>query len=245
MYGVLRASMTAAVDAELIVRSPCRGIKLPADRRAQPRFLSVDELHALADAMPVEYRPMVYIAGVLGLRFSEVAGLRVRAVDFLRGTVAVVETVAEVEGRVMIADVKTKSSRRLITAPNEVTDMLAEHMARRGRPGPDEFVFVAPMGGPLRASHFRKRVWTPAVTRAGLDGLTFHGLRHSAAGLMIELGAHPRVIQQRLGHASVRTTLDVYGAVLPSVDENVSTGLGSLLSRSSRGLSAASNALNH
>ncbi|MEO8696894.1 MAG: tyrosine-type recombinase/integrase [Acidimicrobiales bacterium] len=59
-------------------------------------------------------------------------------------------------------------------------------------------------------------MWVPAVRRAGLDGLTFHALRHSAADLMIELGAHPRVIHQRLGHASVRTTLDVYGAALPA-----------------------------
>jgi integrase len=67
------------------------------------------------------------------------------------------------------------------------------------------------------------------VKAAGLEGLTFHGLRHSAVGLMIELGAHPRVIQQRMGHSSIRTTFDVYGSVLPSVDEAVTAGLGDLL----------------
>ena len=46
---------------------------------------------------------------------------------------------------------------------------------------------------------------------------------------MIELGAHPRVIQQRMGHASIRTTFDVYGSVLPAVDEAVTAGLGELL----------------
>ena len=118
-------------------------------------------------------------------------------------------------------------------------DMLAEHLARRGRPGPDELVFVSPEGEPLRASHFRRRVWAPAVELADLPGLTFHGLRHSAAGLMIELGAHPRVIQQRLGHASGRTTIDAYGRVLPEVDDRVTAGLGDLVS-GFRGLAAAS-----
>ena len=89
--------------------------------------------------------------------------------------------------------------------------MLAAHLARRGRPGPNELVFVAADGGPLRAGNVRSRVWVPAVKAAGLEGLTFHGLRHPAVGLMIELGAHPRVIQQRMGHASIRTTFDVYG----------------------------------
>lgn len=122
-------------------------------------------------------------------------------------------------GRVLIADTKTKGSRRSASAPEEIVDLLAEHLARRNRPAPDEFVFVSPHGGPLRANHFRKRVFIPAVKRAGLDGLTFHGLRQSAVGFMIALGPHPRVMQQRMGHASVRTTLvrttlDVYGSVL-------------------------------
>ncbi len=52
---------------------------------------------------------------------------------------------------------------------------------------------------------------------------------NSAVGFMIELGAHPRVIQQRMGHSSIRTTFDVYGSVLPAVDEAVTAGLGELL----------------
>jgi integrase len=93
-------------------------------------------------------------------------------------------------------------------------------------------VFVAPDGGPLRASNYRNRVWRPAVERAGLEGLTFHGLRHSAVGLMIELGAHIEAIKQRMGHSSIRVTSDVYGSLLPSVDESVTAGLGELLRRS-------------
>jgi integrase len=105
-YGVLRAVLVAAVEADLIGRSPCRGIRLPIeDRRRAPRFLGAEELHRLAAAMPIDYWPMVYVAGVLGLRWSEVAGLRVGRVDFLRRSVSVVETVAEVEGRLVFADV--------------------------------------------------------------------------------------------------------------------------------------------
>lgn len=76
-YGVFRAVLAAAVEADLISRSPCRGIRLPSTDRQPPRVLTADELHRLAAAMPVEWRPMVYVAGILGLRWSEVAGLRV------------------------------------------------------------------------------------------------------------------------------------------------------------------------
>ncbi|HZB40723.1 MAG TPA: hypothetical protein VE487_07150, partial [Ilumatobacter sp.] len=57
-YGVLRGVLSAAVDAEVIARSPCRGIRLGSTRRGEPRHISADELHELADAMPVEYRAM-------------------------------------------------------------------------------------------------------------------------------------------------------------------------------------------
>jgi integrase len=233
-YGVLRAVLSAAVDAELIARSPCRAIRLENTRRGEPRHISAEELHELADAMPVEYRAMVYVAGVLGLRWSEVAGQRVGRVDFLRRSLTVAETLTEVEGQPRFDEPKTRASRRTITVPPVVLSELSQHLTRRGRPGPDELVFVAPDGGPLRASNFRQRVWSPALRRAGLDGLHFHHLRHSAAALMIEAGAHIETIKRRLGHSSIRVTSDVYGSLLPSVDEEVASDLDGLLGGSSR-----------
>ncbi len=238
-YGVLRAILSAAVEADLLAVSPCRGVSLPAHARREIRFLSADELERLASAMPGEYRPMAYLAGVLGLRWSEVAGLRVGRIDFLRRRLEITETCAEVDGKIVFADVKTRSSRRTLNVPEFVVDVLSEHLACRGKPEPDALVFVAPEGGPLRRSTFRTRVFDPAVKRAELDGLTFHGLRHTAAGLLIEAGAHIETIKQRLGHSSIRVTSDVYGSLLPSVDEGVTTALEqrfAKFSRTNRGL---------
>jgi integrase len=67
------------------------------------------------------------------------------------------------------------------------------------------------------------------VKKAGLEGIHPHGLRHTAAGLLTQLGAHPKLIQQRMRHASIRTTFDVYGAVLPSLDDAVVKDLDKLI----------------
>ena len=232
-YGVLRAVLNAAVAADLIARSPCRGIKLPAAGRTHPiRFLSPEELVRLADAMPAEYRPMVYLAGVLGLRWSEIAGLRVGRLDLMRRTLHVAETLSEVEGVVMAADVKSRAGRRTLELPSFVVAMLADHLAGRGLTGaePDALVFASPDGGPLRPANFRSRVWGPAVRAAGFEGegLTFHHLRHSAVGLLIDANAALAVMQKRMGHASIRTTLDVYGHVLPATDHATTTHLEGL-----------------
>jgi integrase len=233
-YAVLRAILNAAVEADLIRRSPCRGIRMPPPKRREIRFVSPIELERLADAVPLEYRPMVYVAGVLGLRWSEVAGLRVGRIDLSARTLSVVETLAEVEGQVAFAEVKSPASRRTISMPRFLTSMLAKHLLRRGRPGPEELTFVSPNGGPLHAGNFRTRIWAPAVEQAGLEGLTFHGLRHSAAGLLISLGAPDHLLQQRMGHSSSRVTRDVYGHVLPTVDEAVVSDIDEVFGNPSR-----------
>ncbi|HEU5306146.1 MAG TPA: tyrosine-type recombinase/integrase [Acidimicrobiia bacterium] len=222
-YGVLRTILRSAVDTDLIAQSPCRGVRLPPDTKRR-RFLSADELIRLAQASPVEYRAMVFLAGVLGLRWSEIAGLRVSRIDLARRTLEVAETCAEVNGRISFAEPKTAASRRTLRVPEFLAALLAEHLASRGHPGPDALVFVAPQGGPLRRTTFRTRVFQPAVRRAELDGITFHELRHTSAGLMIEMGAHIEAIKQRLGHSTIRVTSDVYGSLLPTVDESITAG---------------------
>ena len=131
----------------------------------------------------------------------------------------ITETLAEVRGHLQFADVKTKAARRTLDVPDFLAVMLAQHLAARGVDGrkPDALVFVSAGGGPLRATHFRKRVWAPAAKAASLEGqgLTFHHLRHSAVGFLIAVNAPPRVIQRRMGHSSIRVTFDVYGSVLP------------------------------
>jgi integrase len=224
-YGVLSAVFNAAVEADMIARSPCRGIVLATAPRRERPTLSPEELARLAAELPERYRPMVYLAGVLGLRWSEIVGLRLQRVNFLDRTLTVSETVAEVGGKLLIgADTKSRASQRTIAVPPFILEMLAEHLARRGRPGPDEFVFLGPKGGLLRRS-FEARHFLPAAERAGLDGLSFHGLRHAAASLLIESGEHPRVVQHRLGHATARLSMELYSHVSNASDRAVASRL--------------------
>ena len=134
-----------------------RGVNLPAHSRKEIRFLSADELERLARAIPEAYRPMVFLAGVLGLRWSQVAGLRVDRIDFERKRLEISETCAEVDGKIVFADVKTRSSRRTLNVPKFVIDMLSVHLARRGTPKPDALVFLAPEGGALHRTAHRGR----------------------------------------------------------------------------------------
>ncbi len=75
------------------------------------------------------------------------------------------------------------------------------------------------MGGPIRRTNFRRRIWKPAVEASVGEPCTFHDLRHSHAAILIAQGEYPKVIQERLGHASIKTTLDTYGHLFDGLDE--------------------------
>ena len=177
----------------------------------------------------------------IGARFDKdqwQEALRVGRVNFLRRTVTVSETINEVGSVIVHGEPKTAASGRTVSVPPMVIEELAAHLSRRASVDRGDLVFTSPNGQPLRRKHFRNRVWLPAISEAGFEDLTFHGLRHSAAGLMIQLGTHPRVIQKRLGHSSIRTTMDVYGSVPEDVDSEVIEGLDALLDVERRDQSA-------
>ncbi|WP_311966377.1 tyrosine-type recombinase/integrase [Arsenicicoccus cauae] len=98
----------------------------------------------------------------------------------------------------------------------------------RGK-GPEELVFTSPRGGPLRLNNWRRRVFDPAVERAGLVDLTPHDLRHTAASLAIASGANVKAVQQMRGHTSAAMTLDVYAGVFPDDLDAVGRSLDALV----------------
>ncbi|MDP8931375.1 MAG: site-specific integrase, partial [Actinomycetota bacterium] len=132
---------------------------------------------------------------------------------------------------------KTAAGRRAVSIPGALADLLAEQLARPmvQRTG---LVFPSPLGEPLRRSDFTRRVWAPATEALGLDGLRFHDLRHTAVALAIRQGAHPKAIQERMGHSSVTVTLDRYGHLYEGLDGQIAASLDEVL-RNSRGLAAA------
>ena len=230
---ILAKVMRAAVEAGLISRSPCDGIRLPPEDRRHMRFLTPEEVAALADAVGPDWECLIYTAAYTGLRWGELAGLRVGRVDLDRRTIAVVEQLNELSGRMEWGPPKTAAGRRAVSLPARLAEMLATQLERPmvARSG---LVFPTPLGEPMRRSNFARRVWTPAVEKLGLHRLRFHDLRHTAVALAISKGAHPKALQERMGHSSVTVTLDRYGHLYDGLDGQIANALNDLLRSVSR-----------
>ena len=95
----------------------------------------------------------------------------------------------------------------------------------------DQFVFTTELGDPIRRTAFSERIWRPALKRAGLSGVTMHGLRHFYASLLIRHGESVKTVQARLGHASAAETLDTYSHLWPDSDDRTRAAVDSVLGR--------------
>jgi integrase len=205
---VLSGMLAAAVRDQRISRNPCDGVSLPRLEAKTQRFLDHTQLQQLSDAAG-RYRVMVLVLGLAGLRIGECTALHVADVDLLRRRLKVTRSVSEIGGELVWSTPKTHQSRD-VPIGRYLADLLAEEIAGKG---PDDLLFCAPEGGPLRPRNWRRRVWDPAVAATGLTGLTPHDLRHTAASLAISSGAKVKHVQRMLGHQSAAMTLDVYASL--------------------------------
>ena len=224
IHRVLSLVLDLAVKDQRLSRNVATGVNLPRVVKHEHRYLTHDQVEGLADACgyPTDpskhssydtrtnetYRLVVLFLAYTGVRFGEMAALRVARLDLLRQRTAIVASVTPVQGQGLVWGTTKTHQRREVPIPASVVGELAHHVAHKRQ---DDLVFAGiRRGSPLRVSTFRKP-FDAAAAAIGMPGLHPHQLRHTAASLAIAAGADIKVVQQMLGHASATMTLDTYG----------------------------------
>jgi integrase len=179
--------------------------------------LTVQQVQALADAMPVRNRAMVIAQAGLGLRIGELLALRVEDVDFLRRIVRIQWKIAP--GTQVRAVPKTPRSRRTVPLPTVVADALAAHIAAFP-PGANGWIFTSSAGAVYWQDYYATRVFGAAVERLGLPaGTTTHDLRHHYASVLLAAGESVVAVAERLGHENATLVLKTYGHLMPDSED--------------------------
>lgn len=207
---VLSASLKQAVHDGRIGRNPVNGVKVPAERPRQPRFLTRDELLDLAAAAEARWSRaglIVLVLGLTGMRWGELVALQVSDINFVKHRITIRRSATEVRGKLVTGTPKNHQQRS-VAFPPFLKPYLEDATATKIL---GDLVFTAPKGGPLRNKGFRTAVWVPAITETGQEKLRIHDLRHTAASLMIATGVTIKAVQNQLGHKTATMTLDRYG----------------------------------
>lgn len=208
---LLSGILETAVEYGYLSVNPARGVKFPQkELKDAPAIIAGADFVKLLAHIEEPYRTMLSLIAATGLRIGELLALRWRALDLDHGTLAVRESVYE--GQFQLP--KTPKARRTIPLGPNAVAALQTHRQRMTRTEPTDLVFASRKGTPMRESKILTEVLQPAAVEAGLGHVTWHQFRHIHASLLNDLKIPVKIAQERLGHASLSTTLNIYTHVV-------------------------------
>lgn len=162
-----------------------------------------------------------------GMREGELLGLTLADVDFDRSGIYIRRSYTRLDGADLIQEPKTPRSRRFIPCPAFLMDMLRDYAARLYEYDPGERLF------PFTKSWVNDQL-KRCCARTGVKQIRVHDIRHSHASMLVDSGADPLLIADRLGHEKVTTTLGTYSHLYPDKGQRLADGLDALKSRHDR-----------
>ncbi|MDX6198770.1 MAG: hypothetical protein QOJ79_1921 [Actinomycetota bacterium] len=237
VHGVLRKSLNDAVRWGLLGINPALRASVPKRRRVQLRVWTPEEGAAFVVAVEGQRLGACWVLALTaGLRRGELAGLHWEDVDLDRAVVRIaVQRTTDSDYKVVSKEPKASSRRAVALAPRTVAALRRHRIQQAGERlaagvawEATGLVFVDEGGCGYHPQRLTD-LFHEAASAAGLPRIRLHDLRHTSATLALVAGIHPKIVQERLGHASIGMTLDVYSHVLAGMQHDAATQIELLL----------------
>lgn len=244
-HGLVRGCLARAERLGKVARNVALLVDLPAQQRTERRFLTPEQAEIfLQRATECRFCALFAVLLLTGMRPGEACALRWEDLD--DRVIRVRRAVVWLPNRAAIlAETKTRRSR-VITLGARVLGILKRHRAQQvawrlkmGATYHDQgLIFASENGSLLHLRNIDTRYFKPLLRNAGLPKIRLYDLRHTHATLLLAAGEHPKVVQERLGHATITLTLDTYSHVVPGMQERAAERLDSLLDCSKAAVAA-------
>lgn len=218
-------------------RNVTESVNPPRPEKKERPTLTLEQVRLFLKASREDRFAALYVLVIqTGMRRGELLGLRWEDVNLEQGLLHVRQALSP-DGK-YVSQPKTAKGRRRIRLTPEAVDALKRHkveqneeILRRGSLWRDHgLVFCSSVGTPMNPDNFIKRSYKPLLKSVGLPQIPFHCLRHTFATLMMSDNAHPKVVQEMLGHSRIALTLDTYSHVLLDMQDESIRRFGSLFS---------------
>jgi len=228
IHGVLHKALDNAVLWRLVSRNVCDVVSPPRLVKPEKQSLTMQQAHRLLESVRGHRLEMLLtLALTTGLRRGEMLALRWTDVDLEHQTVTIQRTVDYIPRHGYVEnEQKTAAGRRVVLLPSFVVDMLKQHRVEQlearlkvGSAWEDRGLVFTDLNGGYFNPRYLEKLMKKVIAEAGLPHITLHGLRHSAATLLLSMGVPLKVIQEILGHSSYSITADIYTDVLPAMQK--------------------------
>ncbi len=229
MYEIVRMLMNVALKWDLISKDVISKVETPSFEEKEMKVWSSQQVNEyLRFTKHSRYHPIFFLAAYTGMRKGEILALTWDDIDFEQKTININKTLYKTKDEYVINKPKTKNSKRIIYIDDDIIRVLKkqrvkqniEKMKCRDVYTDNNLVFAQENGNfiyPSAANVLFRRY----VKQLGLPEIRFHDLRHTHATLLLQMGVNPKLVANRLGHASVRVTLDTYSHVMPDMQQDL------------------------
>jgi len=239
LHNTLRKALHDAERKQLVTRNVAQAADPPKVRQGGNREMKTWTAEQLRDFLLATEGHRMYVAFVLaattGMRRGEVLGVRWQDVDLVARRLAVRQTVLTLNYAVSFGTPKTARGRRLIALDGSTVAVLQAHRRRQLEERAvaeayhdHDLVLARPDGEPVHPDYF-SQCFDRTVARLGMPRIRLHDLRHTHATLGLAAGLQPKVISDRLGHATVAFTQDIYVHAIPRLEEEAAEKVGDLI----------------
>ena len=211
----LKAIFAYAVEYVGLQKNPCtKSIGSLKSRKID--FWTPEEYKQFSEACKdnIEAFTIFEVLYYTGMRVGEALALTLNDIDFTACTISVTKTYYRITGKDLINPPKTAGSERTIAIPAFLVDELKEYISHLYEPDPNERIFN-------RRSQYVRSILQECADKAGVKQIRIHDLRHSHASMLINLGANPLLVAERLGHESPTITLKTYSHLFPSTQTEI------------------------
>jgi integrase len=227
VYTWTTAVFNAAVNDQVIAKTPCREIKRPELPAEKVEPLPVETVEVLIGTVPDRFRAVMVLGAGAGVRAGEALGVTSDRVDWARRFVTIDRQLLAVKAGVPMFGPPKNNKERTIPLPTSVLAALVEHVRRFGL-GPDGLLFTNSEGRPVKRAGFGE-MWRKAADPLGIPvGDGYHQLRHFYASLLIRHGENVKVVAERLGD-STQVVLDTYAHLWPGDDDRTRDAVDEVL----------------
>ena len=236
MHVLLKSALAQAVKWEMLGRNPADAVKPPKVERRPMRVLDAEGAIALIEAArPRALFVPILLSVLCGLRRGEVAALRWHDVDFDLGRLSVVASIEQTNEGIRLKPPKSGRSRPVALPALAIEELRrhrlkqAEDLLRLGIRQSDEMhVCLQPNHQPW-APRTLSGAFVRFIKASGLPRVRLHDLRHSHATHLLAANVHPKIVQERLGHANIGITMDIYSHVMPGMQDEAASRLDAVL----------------
>jgi len=237
LHSIVREALQHAFRLGMVLRNVADMVQPPRAVRPPVKVWNAEEASRFLNvAEGAAYSPLWRVLIATGMRRGEALGLRWSDLDWQRSVLQVRQTLIDVQGQLSFGEPKTKSGRRTIALDPITLAVLKEHrlrqVERRLQLGDLwhnlDLVFTAENGNWLHPRNVA-RTYAALVAKVDVPYIPLHGLRHTSATLLLQKNIHPKIVSERLGHASIGITLDTYSHVLPTMQQEAADAIAAAL----------------